>query len=166
MSHTGIGAGQDNHQFADRDNDAMDALERVKRIRRGPMPDAWPSERFRQAAAEGKRRWTEIEEFFEIEYSMFQDAVAVIAPEFHLSPEEEVEARAVDIPDRRNVNSQIAIWFVKWERCPETAGLPNPYEPWIEICEHGGAFSVEHGQFVDIEDSTFMPLGAVVVRRA
>jgi hypothetical protein len=36
----------------------------------------------------------------------------------------------------------------------------------IGIWEHGGAFGVEHGQFVDIEDSEHMPLGAVVVRRA
>jgi hypothetical protein len=100
----------------------MDALERVMQIRRGGPPEAWPPERFRQAAA--------------------------------------------DVPGRRNVNSRIAVWFVKWERCPETAGLPNPYEPWIGIWEHGGAFSVEHGQFVDIEDSEHMPLGAIVVRRA
>jgi hypothetical protein len=144
----------------------MDALERVKLIRRVSVPEAWPPDRFRQAAAEGKRRWTEIEDLFGIQYSMFQDAVAVIAPAFQLSAEEESQARTVEIPGRRNVNNRIAVWFVKWERCPETAGLPNPYEPWIEIWEHGGAFSVEHGQFVDIEDSTFMPLGAVVVRRA
>jgi hypothetical protein len=144
----------------------MDALERVKLIRRASPPESWSPERFKQAATEGKRRWTEIEELFGIQYSIFQDAVAAIAPAFHLPAEEELEARAVEIPGRRNVSSRIAVWFVKWERCPETAGLPNPYEPWIEIWEHGGAFSVEHGRFVDIEDSKFMPLGAVVVRRA
>jgi hypothetical protein len=144
----------------------MDALERVMRIRRGLGLEAWPSERFRQAAAEGKRRWAEVEALFSVQYSMFQDAVSAIAPGFHLSPEEELAAHAADVPGRRNVNSRVAIWFVKWERCPETSGLPNPYEPWIEIWEHGGAFRVEHGQFVDIEDSEHMPLGAVVVRRA
>jgi hypothetical protein len=144
----------------------MDALERVTRIRRGSALETWPPERFRQAAAEGKRRWAEIEELFGVQYSMFQDAVSTIAPGFHLSTEEEVAARAADVPGMRNVNSRIAVWFVKWERCPETSGLPNPYEPWIEIWEHGGAFSVEHGQFVDIYDSEGMPLGAVVVRRA
>ncbi len=97
---------------------------------------------------------------------MFQDAVAVIAPRFQLAAEEQAAASAADVPGRRNVNSRITVWFVKWERCPETAGLPNPYEPWIEIWEHGGAFSVEHEQFVDLEDSEHMPLGAVVVRRA
>jgi hypothetical protein len=144
----------------------MDALERVKRIRRDVALETWASERFRQAAAEGKRRWAEVEEWFGIQYPMFQDAVAAIAPEFRLSLEEERAAYAADVPARRNVGSRIAVWFVNWERCPKTRGLPNPYEPWIEIWEHGGAFSVEHGQFVDIEDSQHMPLGAVVVRRA
>jgi hypothetical protein len=144
----------------------MDALERVRRIRAGPAADPWPAERFRQAAAEGKRRWAEIEELFGIEYAMFRDAVGVIAPDFRLSPEEQEAAAATDVPGKRNVNSRIAVWFVKWDRCPETAGLPNPYEPWIEIWEHGGAFGVEHGQFVDVEDASGMPLGAVVVRRA
>ena len=97
---------------------------------------------------------------------MFQDAVSTIAPGFQLSPEEEAAAYAAEVPGRQNVNSRIAVWFVKWERCADTAGLPNPYEPWIEIWEHGGAFSVEHGQFVDIEDSENMSLGAVVVRCA
>jgi hypothetical protein len=144
----------------------MDALERVVKIRRGSIPEAWPAERFRHAASEGKRRWSEIEGLFGIEYPMFQDAVAAIAPGFHLSPNEESAAYAADVPGRRSVNSRIAVWFLKWERCPETAGLPNPYEPWIEIWEHGGAFSVEHGQFVDIEGSEHTPLGTLVVRRA
>jgi hypothetical protein len=96
----------------------MDALERVMRIRRGSALEAWPPERFRQAAAEGKRRWAEVEELFGVQYSMFQDAVAAIVPGFHLSPEEEAAAYAADVPGRRNVNSRIAVWFVKWERCP------------------------------------------------
>ncbi len=144
----------------------MDALERVKRIRRDSALEVWPPERFLQAAAEGKRRWSEVEQLFGIQYPMLWDAVAAISPHFRLSREEEETAYAADIPARRGVNSRVAVWFLKWERCPETHGLPNPYEPWIEIWEHGGAFSVEHGQFVDIEDSQHMPRGAVVVRRA
>jgi hypothetical protein len=144
----------------------MDALERVMRIGRGPANEPWPPDRFPQAASEGKRRWAAVEELFGVQYSMFQDAVAVIAPAFRLPAEEESAASAADVPGMRNINSRVAVWFVKWERCPETAGLPNPYEPWIEIWEHGGAFSVEHGQFVDVFDSEDMPVGAVVVRRA
>ena len=103
---------------------------------------------------------------FGVQYPMFRDAVAAIAPKFQLAEAEEWAAYAAEVPGRCNVNSRIALWFVKWERCPLTAGLPNPDEPWIEIWEHGGAFSVEHGQFVDIEDSEHRPLGAIVVRRA
>lgn len=144
----------------------MDALERVVRIRRDPTSEPWPPERFRNAAAEGKRRWIATEQRLGVKYSMFQDAVAVIAPALRLPPEQEAAALAAPVPGRRNVNSRIAVWFVKWERCAETTGLPNPYEPWIEIWEHGGTFSVEHGQFVDVYDSAGMPLGAVVVRHA
>src|SRR5947209_20269271 len=97
---------------------------------------------------------------------MFQDEVGAIAAGFRLSSEEEAAACAANVPRRRNVNSRIAVWFVKWERCPETSNLPNPYEPWIEIWEHGGAFGGEHGQFVGIEDSEHMQRDAVVARRA
>jgi hypothetical protein len=143
----------------------MDALERVKHIRQDSALEAWPSKRFGQAAVEGKRRWAEVEKLFGVQYSMFQDAVAVIAPEFRLSVEDEASAYAADVPRRRNVDARIAVWFVKWERCPQTSRWENPYEPWIEIWEHGGTISVEHGQFVDVEDSEHMPVGGVVVRR-
>jgi len=143
----------------------MDALERVARIGRAPAENR-PRKRFLPAANEGKRRWQEAEELFGIRYPMFEDAVAVIAPDFRLPPEEEAAAREVASPGRPNVSNRITVWFVKWERCPATAGLPNPYEPWIEIWEHGGSFSVEHGQFVDLDDSEHIPAGFVMVRRA
>jgi hypothetical protein len=62
----------------------MDALDRVVRIERGSITDPWPAERFRPAAAEGKRRWVEVEEVFGIQYPMFQDAIAAIAPAFEM----------------------------------------------------------------------------------
>ncbi|MCE9563552.1 MAG: hypothetical protein K8U57_16040 [Planctomycetes bacterium] len=144
----------------------MDALERVLRIRRELATERWPPERFRQAAAEGKRRWAEAEDLFGVQWSMLKDAVALISPDFKMPPAEEEAAWSVDVPGMRNVGPWVAVSFVRWERCPTTAGLPNPYEPWIEIWEHGGGFSVEHGQFVDVYDSEFTPLGCIVVRRA
>ena len=144
----------------------MDALDRVLRIRRESPAEQWSPERFRQAAAEGKRRWAEAEELFGVQWSMLKDAVGVIAPDFKMSSAEEEAAWAADVPGLRNVGSWVAVSFVRWERCPATAGLPNPYEPWVEIWEHGGGFSVEHGQFVDVYDSEHMPLGCIVVRRA
>ena len=144
----------------------MDALDRVMQIRkRAPVP-AWVREDFLRAASEGKKRWQDTEALFGITYSMFRDAVSEIAPSFQLTPEEKTMAEAADVPGMRNVNSRIAVFFLKWERCAETSGFPNPYEPWMEIWEHGGAFSVEHGQFVDVFDHEHLPVGAVVVRRA
>src|SRR5437868_15059871 len=90
-----------------------------------------------RSASEGKRRWQEIETLFEIEYPMFWDAVSIIEPTFQLVPAEETTARDANVPCLRNVDNRIAVWFLKWERCPLTRGIPNPYEPWIEIWEHG-----------------------------
>jgi hypothetical protein len=143
----------------------VDALERVMRIRRGTASDPWPRERFRQATLEGRRRWKEAEELFGVQYSMLrQDAVAVIAPAFQLPASVESAARATDLPP--GIGRPMTIWFVKWDQCPETAALPNPYEPWIEIWEHGGAINIEHGEFVEIYDSKGEKLGTFTVRRA
>jgi hypothetical protein len=103
---------------------------------------------------------------FGIEYSLFADAVAIIAPDFRLLPEEELAARGTTVPAGRNVSNRIVVWYLKWERCLTTSWVSNPYVPWIEIWEHGGSFGVEHGQFVDVFASDSMPVGAVVVRRA
>ncbi len=140
----------------------MDALKRVLSIGREPPSERWTTAQFGQAAVEGKRRYVEVEELFGVQYSMFRDVVALIAPDFKLATEEEQAARSVVMSGGR----WIALSFVRWERCSATAGLPNPYEPWIEIWEHGGSFSVEHGRFVDVYDSAGIAAGAVVVRRA
>lgn len=144
----------------------MDALERLRRIGTSPPAETWDGARLLQAAREGKGRWAELEELFGTQWPLFADGVAAVAPAFQLLVEEEAAARATRIREGRNVNSRVAVWFLKWERCPATSGLPNPYEPWIEIWEHGGHFGVEHGQFVDVYDTQGMPLGCVFVRRA
>lgn len=143
----------------------MDALDRILCLGRTPARE-WSDAEFQQAAWEGKRRFEEIESVLEIQYGMFRDAVAVLAPAFSLSPEEEVAIAAAPIREAYHATKRLAVSYLKWERCPVTAGLPNPYEPWIEIMEHGGAFHVEHGQFVDIFTHRGMPVGSVVVRRA
>ncbi len=143
----------------------MDALNRLIQIRRTAAIPGWSGDDFLRAASKGKRRWREVEEMFGIQYSIFDDALREIAPSFELSPEEDAAARSANIPAMRNVTSRIAVSFLKWERCPATQGLPNPYEPWIEIWEHGGAFGVEHGLLVDVYDEESMPVGAIVLGR-
>jgi hypothetical protein len=144
---------------------AMDALQRITQIRRDHPKLGWSREVFLRMGAEGKRRWRETEQAYGIQYTIFGDVVAQITPSFRLPAEKESAALQADIPVLRNVTSRIAVWFVKWECCPATKGLPNPYEPWVEIWEHGGGFSVEHGWFVDVYDHELMPVGAVIARR-
>jgi hypothetical protein len=129
----------------------MDALERVLRIRPDLTPGDWGETEFQRAKVEGYRRWSEIRQVLEIDYQLFEDAVAVVAPAFRLAPAEERAVAAVEVPlGGGNCPRRALVWFLKWDRCPVTSGLPNPYEPWVEVWEHCGALSVEHAQFVDV----------------
>jgi hypothetical protein len=141
------------------------AADRLRRLRR-PFPCGWTREQFQNAAKEGKRRWMEAEELFGARWPMFQDAVTLIKPSFAMEYSFVDLAEATEIPSRSNVDNRIALWFMRWARCPQTADYPNPYEPWIEIWENGGSFSVEHGQFVDVYDASGVPVPGVTVRRA
>ncbi len=143
----------------------MDALQRINNIRRSRPKLGWSRNEFLRAAAKGKARWQETERTFGVIYAIFADAVAQIDSSFGLPAAEEMAARRADVPALRNVDSRVAVWFMNWERCAATRGVSNPYEPWVEIWEHGGGFSVEHGDFVDVYDQQQLPVGAVVVRR-
>jgi hypothetical protein len=138
------------------------AAERLGRLRRPFTASAWTREQFMDAAHEGKRRWMEAEELFGLQWPMFKDAVSVISANFAMESGYVDVAEATDVPG----HNFIALWYMKWARCPQTADYTNPYEPWIEIWENGGRFSVEHGQFVDIFDASGARAGGLVVRRA
>jgi hypothetical protein len=56
--------------------------------------------------------------------------------------------------------------FVKWERCSATSGIDNPFEPLVEIFEHGGSVSKEHGRFIDIYDHRGKAVAGLTVRQA
>jgi hypothetical protein len=129
----------------------MDSLERILGIRAEIEPRGWSKIDFQRAKIEGYRRWREIRQVLVIDYQLFGDAVAVLVPGFRLPIEEERAATAVQVPrGGGNCPGYALLSFLKWERCPVTHGLPNPYEPWVEIWEHGGAISVEHAEFVDL----------------
>jgi hypothetical protein len=142
------------------------AADRLSRLRRPFPATTWKPEQFASAAIEAKRRWEEAEELFGAQWPMFGDAVSVISPSFAMEYHFIDLAKATEVTGRANVDNRIALWFMRWARCPKTADYPNPYEPWIEIWENGGSFAVEHGQFVDIYDASGMTVGALVVRRA
>ena len=100
----------------------MDALERVLRICSPSADESWPPDRFQQAAVEGKRRWQEIEELFDIQYPMFKDAVSVISPSFHLPPDE--QSRVLSAVTRNM--PWIAVSFIRWDAVPKRRDCKIP----------------------------------------
>ncbi len=86
-----------------------------------------------------------VEDLFEIRYRMLSDAIAVIDPQFALSDSDVSAIRASDI-GAQTCGREIAIAFAKWATHSQTADLDNPFEPWLEIFEHGGYITREHGQ--------------------
>jgi hypothetical protein len=143
----------------------MNAFQRIMALRPSPRVFSWSRIDFMRSATEAVKRWRQLEQTLGIQFGFLYDALAVIAPDFTLDPLEEEAICACPIPRRRNVSARLAFWFVKWDRCPQTRAHPNPYEPLIAIWEHGGAFGMEHGMFLEIEDTTGLPCGGLVVCR-
>ena len=143
----------------------MDALDRVKRVRRVRRDPVWQDEDYRLAGARAKRLWQTIEELFGVQYGILTDAVSVISPEFELSRSEILSIQESEIASVCR-GRQVALSFVKWDRCRATCGIDNPFGPILEIFEHGGYVDKEHGQFVDIFDHRGKRVAGLVVRRA
>ena len=108
---------------------------------------------------EAKRRWLSLRQAgHDVEFA--GDAVRLLDPAFTLPPElEECIQRALPWHNGRAV-----IRFLKWATCPATEGAENPFEPLLEIIEHGGSLHVEHGMYLDIYDSDAKMCGIVLVR--
>lgn len=144
----------------------MDAIERIKRISTPIRPGAWSPDDFRRAKADGYRLWRETRNALGIEYDLFGDPVSKIEPAFELAAEDLAAIEAIELPRGGGNCPRYALAsFVRWERCPLTRRLPNPFEPWIQIWENSGAITVEHAQFVDVTFAEFGPDGSVRYNR-
>lgn len=130
----------------------MDALERITGVSPTNPKSQWEFEDFRDAGNRAKQLWQTTEDLFEIQYGLLTDAVSVIDPQFQL-PDCEVLAIRDSEMAKMVGGRNVAVSFVKWERCSATRGIDNPFEPLVEIFEHGGSMSKERGQFIDIYDS-------------
>src|SRR5688572_12329561 len=102
------------------------AAERLSRLRRPFPPSDWTREQFVNAAREGRRRWEEAEELFGVHWPMFENAVSAISPTFEMESKFVDVAEATDVASGRSVNNRIALWFMRWARCPRTVEYPNP----------------------------------------
>jgi hypothetical protein len=135
------------------------ALDRVNALLAGQRCEPWPLDRLASLGHEAKQRWLALRQAgHDVEFA--GDAVRLLDPEFSLAPDlEERIQRAFSWHNRRAV-----IRFLKWATCPKTEGAENPFEPLVEIIEHGGSLHVEHGMFLDIYDSDAKMCGIVLVR--
>ena len=93
----------------------MSSLERLARIASHLSAQGWSKEDYQSSAYLGKVRWLETEELFGVEYHIFEDAVAVIAPSFALSPSDEAAAFNVRVGGWEFLSRNITLGFVKWE---------------------------------------------------
>ena len=140
-------------------------IDRILRIQLSDPPESWCTSDFQSAIADARSSWQLIEELFNIQYPMLGDAVAQIAPAFKLEHELEEQIAASEIANSF-IGKQIAMSFLKWELCQKTDAVDNPYDPLIQIFEHGGNLNKEHGQFIDVFDNHGKMVCGVTVRRA
>ena len=143
----------------------MDALERIERIRRSASKNNWSPDEFQDAAIRARELWQAVESLFGVRYGLLTDAVSAIDPTFELPDIELSAIRKAEVAGTPG-GELVATWFAKWDRCPVTRGIDNPYEPLVEILEHGGAVSKEHGQFIDIYDQSGKAVAGLFVRSA
>jgi hypothetical protein len=122
---------------------STDPLKRIAAFRERRRTGEWTDEDFIGAVREAHMRWSIAKEHFGVKFPMIADAVAVIAPSFELSADEAEQIEKAGLPP--SLTGRLREYFVRWARCPVTCGELNPYEPLVEILEHGGLFTAEHG---------------------
>ncbi len=142
----------------------INPVQRVLQIGKKPPDTDWKPEDFRHAVQRRRKLHEELQDLFGVKYWILGDATAIISPDWRLIIDDTF-MESVDVPYTRSCHKSVALSFVKWEYCPLTKGLPNPYDPWIQIWEHDGSFSVEHSVFIDIFDNEGMRCGAIVSHR-
>jgi hypothetical protein len=145
--------------------DSLDALDRIMRIQCASPKLDWQSEDFRQAALRARKLWRQTEEVLEIQYGLLTDPVAVVEPDFALLESDVQAVSAADIAKMIG-GRKVATYFLKWDRCLTTCEIDNPFEPLVEIFEHGGGVSREHGQFIDIYDQRGIAVARLTVSNA
>lgn len=135
------------------------AVDRVNALLAGQRCEPWPLERLATSGREAKRRWLELRQAGH-DVGFGGDAIRLLDPAFSIAPDLEKRIQSA-FPWS---NGHAVIRFLKWATRPKTEGAQNPFEPLIEIIEHGGSLHVEHGMFLDIYDSESRKCGIVLIR--
>jgi hypothetical protein len=116
------------------------AFDRVRRLVEGSRLEAWPLAKLIELGREARTRWQELRRS-RIDVDFAGDAVRIIDPEFRLPDDVEESIQAA----LRWINGRVAVRFLKWATSSKTSHRQNPFEPLLEIVEHGGSLHVENG---------------------
>jgi hypothetical protein len=126
---------------------------------KGRRREPWALQQLAALGREAKRRWLELRQSG-LDLSCAGDAVALLDPEFRLPPDLEERIQEA-LP---GIEGRVAVRFLKWVMCAKTQEDENPFEPLLEILEHGGSFYVEHGMFLDIYSDQGAKCSIVLIR--
>jgi len=129
-------------------DESIDARERLQRLGTGSLGQpvgSWEQEK-EWLIAQGKRaveRWHDARSRLKADWVFLGDFRPIVCPVFEFDPEDEVVARQCRVGLAHYGQNELPVFFLAWERCPITKGIPNPYEPLISIWESGGSFRRE-----------------------
>ncbi|WP_144973996.1 hypothetical protein [Bremerella volcania] len=120
----------------------------------------WKRDDFVDAGKRFRDRWRLAGVDLGQELRGFFDLVEV-DPEFKLPDSDIEELKSIPNGQHRIV----ARMDMRFRKCPKTRHLESPYAILLEIIEHGGSFSIEHG-IIDIRDQSSVAVGGFMFRHA
>ncbi len=121
----------------------------------------WSQEDFVDAGVRFRDRWRLAGAALGQELHGFFDIVMAVDRDFKLSDADIEELRSV--PDGQH--GIVARMDMRFGKSPRTKHLESPYSVLLEIIEHGGSFSTEHG-IIDIRDQSSIAVGGFMLRQA
>jgi hypothetical protein len=137
----------------------MEALERINALVDGRQSDVWAIKQLAALGHEAVRRWEAVQETLQVNEPFGSDAVALIEPEIQLRSE-----LLERIQQKLGMSGRYANRFLKWQLCSKTCMVANPFEPLVEIMEHGGSCRVEHAMFLDIYSADGQTCGICLIK--
>ena len=125
------------------------------------IPTEWKCEDFIEAGARFRDRWHAASLHFERKLQGLFDITLFVNREFKLS---DVQLTSLEqYPNGQH--RMIAKMDLRFRQCPETTDLDSPYTVLLEIIEHGGSISIEHG-IIDIRDQSSKSVASFMLRHA
>ena len=121
----------------------------------------WKREDFVDAGVRFRDRWRAASLYFDHQLKGLFDITMLVNRDFRLS---DADLKSLEqYPNGRH--RMIAKMDLRFKRCPETSEMESPYAILLEIIEHNGSISMEHG-IIDIRDQSSKGVAGFMLRHA